>query len=68
MINPDFAFNVMRLSDSRVNENLYQDFLIFIVQGLFIQYFTNDGTVVFVLVLPINRSEHFCHSKFKWIL
>ena len=36
MINPDFAFNVMRLSDSRVNENLYQDFLIFIVQGLFI--------------------------------
>ena len=36
MINPDFAFNAMRLSDSRVNENLHQDFLIFIVQGLFI--------------------------------
>ena len=23
MNNPDFAFNAMRLSDSRVNENLY---------------------------------------------
>ena len=29
MINPDFAFNVMRLSDSRLNEFLYQDLLIF---------------------------------------
>ena len=36
MINPDFAFNAMRLSDSRVNESLYGAFLIFIVQGLFI--------------------------------
>ena len=36
MINPDFAFDVMRLSDSSVNKNLYGVFLIFIVQGLFI--------------------------------
>ena len=62
MIKPDFAFNAMRLSDSRVNENLYGVFLIFIVQGsfIFILYFTNYGIVVFVLVLAINRSErHF---------
>ena len=36
MNNPDFAFNAMRLSDSRVNENLYGVFLIFVGQGLFI--------------------------------
>ena len=36
MINPDFAFNAMRLSNSRVNDNLNGVFCIFIVQGLFI--------------------------------
>ena len=36
MINLDFAFNAMRLSDSRVNDNLYGVFHICIVQGLFI--------------------------------
>ena len=36
MNNPDFAFNAMRLSDSRVNENLYGVFLIFVGQALFI--------------------------------
>ena len=36
MINSDFAFDAMRLSDSRANENLYGFFLIFISQGLFI--------------------------------
>ena len=35
MINPDFVFSAIRLSDSSVNENLYGVFLIFIVQGLF---------------------------------
>ena len=30
------ALSDSRLSDSRVNENLYRDFLNFIVQGLFI--------------------------------
>ena len=62
MINLDFAFNAMRLSDSRFNDNLYRVFGIFILQGLFIQYFTNFGILVFVLVLPFNISElHFCH-------
>ena len=36
MINLDFVFNPMRLSDSRVNDNLYGVFRIFNVQGLFI--------------------------------
>ena len=36
MINLDFAFNAMRLSDSRVNDYLYGVFRIFIVEGLFI--------------------------------
>ena len=44
MINLDYAFNAMR-SDSRVNGNLNGVFRIFIVQGLFIQYFTNFGTL-----------------------
>ena len=35
MINLDYAFNAMRLSDSRVNGNLNGVFRIFIVQGLF---------------------------------
>ena len=62
MINLDFAFNTMSLSDSRFNDNLYGVFGIFILQGLFIQYFTNFGILVFVLVLPFNISErHFCH-------
>ena len=33
MINPDFAFNGMRLSDSRVNENLYSVFLILLFKA-----------------------------------
>ena len=36
MIDLGFAFNAMSLSDSRVNDNLYGVFHIFIVQGLFI--------------------------------
>ena len=36
MIDLGFAFNVMSLSDSRVNDNLYGVFHIFIVQDLFI--------------------------------
>ena len=36
MINLDFAFNAMTLSDSMVNDNLYGVFRIFIAQGLFI--------------------------------
>ena len=35
MINLDYAFNAMRLSDLRVNGNLNGVFRIFIVQGLF---------------------------------
>ena len=36
MIDLGFAFNAMSLSDSRVNDNLYGVFHIFIVQDLFI--------------------------------
>ena len=36
MIDLGFAFNAMSLSDSRVNDNLYGIFHIFIVQDLFI--------------------------------
>ena len=35
MINPDFVFSAIKLSDSSVNDNLYGVFLVFIVQGLF---------------------------------